>query len=37
VLWDVVADTATLLVDMIKESAHKRNNEKMFKVTTIPQ
>lgn len=35
--WDVVADTATVLVDVIKESAHIRNSEKMFKVRTISQ
>ena len=36
---NVVADTATVLVDMIKESAHTSiyNSEKMFKVRTIPE
>jgi len=37
VSWDVVARTATMLVDIIKENAHICNNEKMFKVRTIPQ
>jgi hypothetical protein len=37
VSWDVVADTATVLVDVIKESAHICNSKKMFKVRTIPQ
>ena len=34
-----VADTAIVLVDMIKESAHMSicNSEKMFQVSTIPQ